>query len=59
MADKERDMDVNWIKIGEHENREALVQTAKKIRSKWSGRYDFQISECPLKNAFALHLRHR
>ncbi len=58
----EADDEVNaatWMKIGEHSNRDTLKQTAKKIRSKWAGRYDFQICPCSDKKGFELRLRHR
>jgi hypothetical protein len=48
-----------WMKIGEHSSQEALKQTAKKIRSKWAGRYDFEICPCREKEAWELRLRHR
>lgn len=54
------DMDESaWIKIGEHSSQDTLKQTAKKLRSKWLGRYDFQICKCQAKKGFELHLRHR
>ncbi len=58
----EADDDVNaasWMKIGEHSSRDMLKQTAKKIRSKWAGRYDFRICDSPDKKSFELRLRHR
>lgn len=60
LAEAEEEMNAaSWMKIGEHKSRATLQQTAKKIRSKWAGRYDFQICRCPDKSAFELRLKHR
>ncbi len=58
-AEKKMNATTSWMKIGESSSQEMLKQTAKKIRSKWAGRYDFEICPCPDKSTYELRLRHR
>ncbi len=51
---------LSWMKIGEHRNRDVLREMAKKIRAKWAGRYELQISPVREgKDGYELHLKHR
>ena len=50
----------NWLKIGEHPERETLEAIIEKLRRRWFGRYDFQISPSrEERHHFELLVRHR
>jgi len=48
-----------WLKIGEHVQREKLELIVQKLRRQWFGRYDFQIAPSPTQQHFELLVRHR
>jgi len=50
----------DWLKIGEHSQRETLEAIIQKLRRRWFGRYDFHIAPSPTETQqFELLVRHR